>query len=115
VQKNLARWKELAELAANEEDADRLLRWCAKGINFWNRNKGLCATYLTSPHETEERQPEGVHFMDHPNPNPRLFCAICSKQVDLRSAERDAYGKTVHRECHDFLYAVRSDDDPYAA
>ncbi len=53
--------------------------------------------------------------MDHPNPNPRLFCAICSKQVDLRSAERDAYGKTVHRECHDFLYAVRSDDDPYAA
>jgi hypothetical protein len=54
-------------------------------------------------------------IMDHPNPNPRLFCAICSKQVDLLSAVRDGYGKTVHRECHDFLYAVRTDDEPSAA
>jgi hypothetical protein len=53
--------------------------------------------------------------MDHPNLTPRLFCAICSKQVDLRSAERDAHGKTVHRECHEFLYAVRPDDETYAA
>jgi len=53
--------------------------------------------------------------MDHPNLNPRLFCAICGKQVDLISAERDALGKTVHRECHEFLYAVRPDDETYAA
>ena len=58
---------------------------------------------------------EGVHFMDRLNLNPSVFCAICSKQVDLRSAERDAYGKTVHRECHEFLYAVRPDDETYAA
>ncbi len=51
----------------------------------------------------------------HPNLNPRLFCAICGKQVDLISAERDALGKTVHRECHEFLYAVRPDDETYAA
>ena len=53
--------------------------------------------------------------MDHLNPNPRLFCAICGKQVDLISAERDAHGKTVHRECHEFLYALHSGDEPYAA
>jgi hypothetical protein len=55
VQKNLARWKELAELAANEEEADRVLRWCAKLINFWNRSKGVCATYPTSPLETQRK------------------------------------------------------------
>jgi len=52
VQKNLARSKELAELAANQEGADRVLRWRAKLINFWNRSKGVCATYLTNPLET---------------------------------------------------------------
>jgi len=49
VQKNLARSKELAELAANEEDAVRVLRWCAKLINFWIRSKEVCATYLNKP------------------------------------------------------------------
>jgi hypothetical protein len=55
VQKNLARWKELAELAANEEEADRVLRWCAKLINFWNRSKGVCATYPTARLKLNER------------------------------------------------------------
>lgn len=55
VQKNLARWKEPAELAANEEDADRVLRWCAKFVHFWSRSKGVCATYLTSSLETQQK------------------------------------------------------------
>jgi hypothetical protein len=55
VQKNLAGWKELAELATNEEDADRILRWRAKTINFWNRCKGVCVTYPTSPLETQRK------------------------------------------------------------
>jgi hypothetical protein len=43
-------------------------------------------------------------------PTPRIFCAICGKQVDFSSFQNDAHGKTVHRECHEFLYAVPSDE-----
>jgi len=50
-----------------------------------------------------------------PNPSPRMFCSICGKQVDLRSAQTDAYGKTVHQECHSFLYGVPSANEPHAA
>jgi hypothetical protein len=55
VQKTLARSNELAEQAAKGEDADRLLRSCPKIINFWNKSKGVCATYLTSSPETQQK------------------------------------------------------------
>jgi len=57
---------------------------------------------------------KGVPGMDL-NPSPRMFCSICGKQVDLRSAQTDAYGKTVHQECHSFLYGVPSSNEPHAA
>ena len=47
--------------------------------------------------------------------NSRLFCAICSKQIDLISAELDTHGKTVHRECHEFMYSVVLDEERYVA